>query len=46
MSPEPFEIVFETPQKAPIELQVEAFVAALRTIMTEYVLLMSFAQNI
>jgi predicted deacylase len=46
MSPEPFEIVFETPQKAPMELQVEAFVVALRTIMTEYVLLMSFAQNI
>jgi protein MpaA len=46
MSPEPFEIVFETPQKAPMELQVEAVVVALRTIMTEYLLLMSFAQNI
>ncbi len=46
MEPEPFEIVFETPQKAPMELQVEAFVVALRTIMTEYLLLMSFAQNI
>ncbi len=46
IEPEPFEIIFETPQKAPMELQVEAFVAAMRTIMTEYLLLMSFAQNI
>lgn len=46
VSPEPFEIVFETPAKAPMELQMEAIVVALRTIMTEYVLLMSFAQNI
>jgi murein peptide amidase A len=46
MEPEPFEIIFETPQKAPVELQVEAFLAAMRTIMTEYLLLMSFAQNI
>ena len=46
MDPVPFEIIFETPQKAPMELQVEAFLAALRTIMTEYLLLMSFAQNI
>jgi REP element-mobilizing transposase RayT len=46
MEPEPFEIIFETPQKAPLELQVEAFLAALRTIMTEYVLLMSFQQDI
>jgi murein peptide amidase A len=46
MEPEPFEIIFETPQKAPMDLQVEAFLAALRTIMTEYLLLLSFAQNI
>lgn len=46
MEPVPFEIIFETPQKAPMEMQVEAFVVALRTIMTEYLLLMSFAQNI
>lgn len=46
IEPEPFEIIFETPQKAPMELQVEAFLAAMRTIMTEYMLLMSFAQNI
>jgi hypothetical protein len=46
MEPEPFEIIFETPQKAPMDLQVEAFLAAMRTIMTEYLLLMSFAQNI
>ncbi len=46
MEPEPFEIIFETPAKAPMGLQVEAFVVAMRTIMAEYVLLMSFAQNI
>jgi protein MpaA len=46
MEPEPFEIIFETPQKAPMELQVKALLVALRTIMTEYLLLMSFAQNI
>jgi protein MpaA len=42
----PFEIIFETPHSAPIELQVRAVMAALRTIMTEYRLLLSFAQNI
>jgi hypothetical protein len=46
MEPVPFEIIFETPQKAPMQLQVEAFAVALRTIMTEYLQLMSFAQNI
>jgi hypothetical protein len=46
MDPAPFEIIFETPQLAPMHLQVEAFQVALRTIMTEYRLLMAFAQNI
>ena len=46
IQPPPFEIIFETPQLAPIELQVQAVKAALRTIMIEYRALMSFAQNI
>ena len=46
IEPEPFEIVFETPGLAPLELQVEALVVALRTILTEYRRLISFAQNI
>ena len=41
----PFEITFETPQKAPVHLQVEAFVAALKTILVEYRHLISIAQN-
>jgi hypothetical protein len=44
--PVPFEIIFETPHAAPMELQVRALMAALRTIMTEYRLLLAFAQNI
>jgi murein peptide amidase A len=46
IEPVPFEIIFETPHAAPIELQVQALLAALRAIMTEYRLLLSFAQNI
>ncbi|HZM05029.1 MAG TPA: succinylglutamate desuccinylase/aspartoacylase family protein [Candidatus Saccharimonadales bacterium] len=46
IEPTPFEIIFETPHLAPIELQVRALKAALRTIMTEYRLLLSYAQNI
>lgn len=42
----PFEITFETPQKAPVHLQVEAFVAALQTMLVEYRHLISIAQNI
>jgi murein peptide amidase A len=42
----PFEITFETPQKAPLHLQVEAYVAALRTILVEYQSLISIGQNI
>jgi hypothetical protein len=42
----PFEITFETPQKAPLHLQVEAFNAALQTILVEYRYLMAIAQNI
>jgi hypothetical protein len=46
IDPVPFEIVFETPHAAPMELQVRALIVALRTIMTEYRQLQSFAQNI
>lgn len=46
IEPEPFEIVFETPALAPLDLQVQAFVMALRSILTEYRRLISFAQNI
>jgi protein MpaA len=42
----PFEIIFETPQLAPLDLQVEALVIALRTILSEYRRLVSFAANI
>lgn len=44
--PEPFEIVLETPQHAPIELQRKAFVLALRSILSEYRRLISYAANI
>lgn len=35
-NPRPFEIIFETPQFAPEELQVSAFVVALEAILHEY----------
>jgi protein MpaA len=46
IEPVPFEIVFETPHLAPTELQVQALLVALRTMMIEYRNLISFAQNI
>lgn len=46
MDPVPFEIILETPHHAEMELQVEALVVALRTILTEYRRLISFAANI
>jgi hypothetical protein len=42
----PFEIIFETPHHAPMELQVEALVVAIRTILGEYRRLISFAANL
>jgi murein peptide amidase A len=42
----PFELTFETPQRAPLYLQVEAAAAALQTILQQYRQLRSFAQNI
>lgn len=46
MQPVPFEIVFETPHLAPMERQVEALDVFLRTVLSEYRQLISFAQNI
>ncbi len=42
----PFEIIFETPHHAAMDLQMEALVVAVRTILTEYRRLISFAANI
>lgn len=44
--PRPFEIVFETPQLAPIAQQKAAFGLALNTILQEYRTLISVAQGI
>ncbi len=46
MEPVPFEIVFETPHAAPLDLQVQALVVATRAILAEYRRLISFAANI
>ena len=46
MDPVPFEIILETPHRAPMNLQVQALVIALRTILGEYRRLISFAANI
>ena len=42
----PFEIILETPHRAPMELQVKALVAALRTIFAEYRRLIAYAADI
>ena len=42
----PFDITFETPQSAPVHLQVKAYVAALKCIVAEYRALQATAQNI
>jgi len=42
----PFEIIFETPHHAPMDLQVQALVVAVRTILREYRRLISFAANL
>jgi protein MpaA len=42
----PFEIILETPHAAAMELQVEALTVAMRTILSEYRRLISFAANI
>ena len=42
----PFEIALQSPRKAPLHRQVDALVAALRTILIEYRYLIAIAQNI
>lgn len=44
--PEPFEMVIETPQNAPMELQRQAFVLALRSILVKYREFISYAADI
>jgi len=44
--PKPLEIVFETPALAPMDRQVAATVAGVKTILEEYRRLQSFAQNL
>ncbi|HZR19926.1 MAG TPA: succinylglutamate desuccinylase/aspartoacylase family protein [Verrucomicrobiae bacterium] len=46
IDPVPFEIVFETPHAAPLDLQVRALVVAIRVILSEYRQLIAFAANI
>jgi hypothetical protein len=46
MQQPPFELTLETPQKAPLHRQVEAFSIMLQTILVEYRYLMAIAQNI
>src|SRR5262249_40366238 len=46
IDPVPFEIILETPHHAPMELQIDALVVAMRTILSEYRRLISFAANI
>ena len=44
--PRPFDLIFETPARAPIDLQVEAAVTALDTILDEYRVFLAYAQNL
>lgn len=45
-NPRPLEIVFETPAHAPLPLQVEASVLAVKSILAEYRELQAFAANL
>ncbi len=44
--PPPFEITFETPQRAPVDRQIEAFNSALISILAEYRQLLAHAPNL
>lgn len=46
INPRPFEIVFETPQLAPVALQEQAFIVALLSILAEYRKTMAYAANL
>lgn len=45
-NPKPFEIVFETPHRAPLDRQVEAHVAAVLSILDRFKVLISVGQDI
>ena len=44
--PKPFEIVFETPNAAPLDLQIEAHIAAVESILGNFRSMIAQAQNI
>ncbi len=44
--PRPFDLIFETPARDPLERQVEAAVTALDTILDEYRVFLAYAQNL
>ena len=46
LQPTPFEIIFETPQRAPRSLQIRANLAALKTILEKYRAFLAIQQNI
>ena len=46
LHPAPFEIIFETPQRTPFDLQVQAATAALERIIDEYRPFLAIQQNI
>ncbi|MDX1950976.1 MAG: succinylglutamate desuccinylase/aspartoacylase family protein [Verrucomicrobiota bacterium] len=46
IEPSPFEIIFETPQTSALQLQAEAMVIAMETVLTEYRKFLSFAADL
>ncbi|MEI8234587.1 MAG: succinylglutamate desuccinylase/aspartoacylase family protein [Verrucomicrobiota bacterium] len=46
LKPAPFELIFETPQEQPFDLQVDAAVAALDRVLVEYRPFLAFGQNL
>jgi len=46
LRPAPFELIFETPQESPFDLQVQAAVAALDRILLEYRPFLAFGQDL
>ncbi len=46
LDPAPFEIILESPQHAPVDLQIAAFATAIETIFIEYQKLLAFAANL
>lgn len=44
--PRPFDLIFETPALAPLDLQVEAAVTALETILDEYRVFLAYGANL